>query len=236
MNDSERTCVICLEAPIEKNPLYLLTCGCNTSWFHESCELLWMAHKDSIEVPKCPTCRRDVQFCYTYSFDYRVGINQKYLWWCCSLIGLDLFMCSIFTYEGIPQALYLPSQSLFILLLPHIIKSRHDLLYFLHHVRYRYIVFAFSWVIHVFKYKHAMSLYPDMTINLLVFLGFLHTIGLLCQEVHNYFSSDFYYVDPHIHFVTGYNLVHKDVLHFKNPLVQKTPSSTLKPLRRSPRL
>jgi hypothetical protein len=238
MNEPERTCLICLDPPLDQNPLFLLTCGCNTAWFHESCENLWLTHQSTDEIPKCPTCRRFITFEYKYSFHYKAGINQKYFWWCCSLVLIDFFTAFVFLLDGLTQAIYLPLQSCFILTIPLVSKSRYDLLYFLHQIRYRYLVFAMSWVIHVFKYKKLLSLYPDNTINILVFVSSLHVICLLIQEIQNFCSHDHYHVHPYIHYIVGYTFLHKDTLHFRksSPTALEGNKDPIVPLRRSSRL
>jgi hypothetical protein len=236
MGEEERTCIICLDSPQQGNPLFLLHCGCRTAWFHEACETNWIEHIQPVDFPpKCPTCRRNIQFCLKHSFVYQNGVNQRYFWWICSLFLCELFMCSVFSFDGYHQAWYLPSQSILIVSLPLIVQSQHDILYFLHHLRYRYLAFSLSWFIHVFKYKKLLSLYPDDTLNLLILIGFVHVIGLVLQEVHNYYSHDHYRIDPFISFVTGYTLIHSETLHFR-----QSPPIPLKgnklPSRRSSRI
>jgi hypothetical protein len=239
MNDEERTCLICLEGPLEENPIHLLQCGCRTSWFHSSCETTWIQHLQlenlPSECPTCPTCRRDIEIRFQYSFFFQNGTNQKYFWWVMSLIGADIFMAFVLSLNGYYQAFYLPSHSFFILAIPYISPSRYNLLYFLHHVRCRYLVFAGSWFVHVFKYKNMYALYPDNTLNVLLFLSSLHIITLVCQEIHNYFSYDHYRIDPNGSFITGYMCVHSQTLFFR-----KSPPIPLEgdklPLRRSSRI
>ncbi len=215
MNDEQRTCIICLDSPQQGKSLFLLQCGCRTAWFHESCESTWIKHLQPSDFPpKCPTCRRGIDFEFEYSFFY--GINQRYFLWIFSLVICELFMCSVFSFDKLlHQAWYLPAQTAYILLLPFIIPSKNDLLYFLHQLRYRYLVFSAAWFIHVLKYKQLLSLYPDNTINLLIIFGFLHTLALTLHEVQNYCSHDHYRVEPFISFVTGYTLIHCDTLHFR---------------------
>jgi hypothetical protein len=216
--------------------LYLLTCGCQIAWFHQTCELTWINHIQAEDFPpRCPTCRRRAEFRLHYSLWWSDGINQKYFWWSLFLIGLDTFVAGLFAYKkGLTQAFYLPLQSSFILVLPFVSKSRHDLLYFLHHVRYHYLVFALSWVYHVFKYKQYKHLYEDSTVNLLIFAGFIHIVTLVLQEIRNYWSYDHYHMNPLTPFVIGYTFLHKDVLHFRksSPSALESTKTSL-PLRRS---
>lgn len=233
MGEEERTCIICLDSPQQGKPLFLLHCGCRTAWFHEACETIWMEHLHMAE-PKCPTCRRSIQLRLKYSFAYQDGINQRYLWWIASLFCCELFMCVMFSTDKLlHQTWYLPTQTIIIVSLPLIVPSRYDILYFLHQLRYRYFAFSLSWFIHVFKYKKLLSLYPDDTLNLLIVIGFIHMLGLVLQEIHNYYSYDHYRIDPFISFVTGYNLLHRDTLHFR-----QSPPIPLKvlPSRRSSRI
>jgi hypothetical protein len=233
MGEEDRTCIICLDSPQQGNPLFLLHCGCRTAWFHESCETNWMEHLHTTE-PKCPTCRRDIQFHFKYSFAYQDGLNQRYLWWIASLFFCELVMCTMFSVEHLlHQAWYLPSQSILIVSFPLILSSKNDILYYLHHLRYRYLVFLMSWFIHVFKYKKLLSLYPDNTLNLLIFSGFLHIIGLVLQEIHNYCSHDHYRIQPFIAFITGYTFIHCDVLHFRQSPPIALKGNKLPPRRSS---
>lgn len=224
MNDEERTCIICLESPLENQPLQLLTCGCRTSWFHPSCEKTWIQHIHPIDFPpKCPTCRREVDFMFQYSFRFQDGLNQKYLWWTSSIFGIEVCIASVLSLDGFHTGWILPAQTMLIVSIPFFIQSRHDLLYFLHHLRYRYFSLTVSWLIHLYKFQKLLFVYPDTTVNLLVFFGALHVLCLLIQEIGNYCSHDHYRIDPFISFVVGYDLLHKEVLPFR-----KTPSSTLK--------
>lgn len=237
MGEEERTCIICLDSPQQGNSLFLLHCGCRTAWFHESCETSWMEHLQLVDFPpKCPTCRRDIQFRLKYSFAYRDGINQRYMWWIASLFCCELLMCIMFSIEhSLHQAWYLPTQSILIISLPLVLPSKNDVLYFLHQLRYRYLVFSMGWVFHVLKYKKLLSLYPDNTLNILILLGFLHIIGLVLQEVYSCYSHDHYRIEPFIAFTTGYNFIHREVLHFR-----QTPPIALKgdklPPRKSARI
>ncbi len=236
MNEEERTCVICLDGPLEDRPIHLLQCGCRTAWFHSSCETIWIQHLQPEDFPpKCPTCRREVQLRLQYSFRFHAGVNQKFFWWVFSLIGADMFMAFVLSLNELYQAWYLPSHSLLILSLPYVFSSRHDLIYFLHHVRYRYLAFAASWFIHIFKYKKMYTIFPDNTLNFLIFASTIHVISLLCQEIHNYCSYDHYRIDPNIGFVTGYICLHSETLLFrKGPSVSLERDKTS--LRRSPRI
>jgi hypothetical protein len=225
MGDEERTCIICLDAPQQSKPLYLLHCGCRTAWFHETCETIWMEHLEPQDFPpKCPTCRREIQFRFKYSFSYSEGVNQRYMWWIVSLFCCELFMCSVFSIDHfLHQAWYLPAQSVCIVALPFLIPSKHDVLYFLHQLRYRYLVFSASWFIHVYKYRQLISLYPDNTINLLILLGVAHVLCLFLQQVKNLYSHEHYRMDPCIAFASGYHFMHRETLHFR-----QSPPLTLK--------
>ncbi len=218
MNDEERTCIICLDSPQQDKPLFLLQCGCRTAWFHTSCETIWIEHLQPSDFPpKCPTCRREIEFQFKYSFSYKDGVNQRYLWWISSLVLCELFMCSVFSFDKLlNQAWYLPAQTAYIVSLPFIIPSKNDVLYFLHQLRYRYLVFSAAWCIHVFKYRQLMSLYPDNTLNLLIVFGFAHILGLTLHEFQNYCSHEHYRMEPFISFVTGYTLIHCGTLGTKD--------------------
>jgi hypothetical protein len=211
-DDEERICLICLENPQKQNPLFLLQCGCRTSWFHEECKKEWIKHINY--PPKCPTCRRSIEFTVQYSFAFRDGMNQQFFWWSMNIFLVEVFMAIIFTWNGYYQVLSLPGQSILILSIPYIFSSHHDLLYFLHHLRYRYLTFAFIWCFHIFKNKKLISLYPDDTLNLLVAFGAIHVFYLLLQEIHYYFSPFHYAIDPHVGFIVGFHLPPKETLVF----------------------
>jgi hypothetical protein len=213
MSDEERQCIICLDAPQKQNPLFLLTCGCRTAWFHDTCEKEWMEHLTY--PPKCPTCRRIIEITLQYSFAFHHGINQQYFWWIASLFCIEVCMASTFTFSDYYQVWNLPCQSIFILSIPYISSSKNDLLYFLHQLRYRYIVFVIAWFIHIIKYKKLISLYPDNTFNMLIIVGAVHVFSLIIQEFQNYCSPFHYSVDPHTAFTIGYTFPHKEILLFR---------------------
>ena len=129
------TCLICLDPAKRKIPLYLLDCGCKISYFHLPCEREWINHQ---EYPyNCPACRRLVPMKTNYSFSIYAGADQLYLWHTIGLLVLEgLISCILEFY-------IMPLISLSILTIPFIVRSRHNLNFFIWHLRSQLYYTAF---------------------------------------------------------------------------------------------
>ena len=115
-------CCICLDASSKKNPLQLLDCGCKVSLFHKSCEEQWLNQLK--DVPKCPICKRFVQLTYNYSFLYSAGEDQLYF----NIIAL-LYVLELLIYVSLNRYIE-PIQSTIIIVLPCIIPSHRDIIFY----------------------------------------------------------------------------------------------------------
>jgi len=139
-------CCICMEGPSKKESIQLLACGCNSAWFHNSCEIDWIdSMQDEMPYP-CPTCRRVVPMKINYSFSYDSGEDQKYLW------TVGYFFTGEACFIFIEKSLFvLTCQSGMILLIPFIISTERPLSFYLYNVHLRVltnIVFFFFGMLH----------------------------------------------------------------------------------------
>ena len=160
MEEDGRTCLICLDPPLKESPLFLLACGCKCGWFHESCEREWLERVPLYDyyhngTPPCPACKRVPRMTTNFSFAYTAGPAQEYawqtLWIFCGEIGLTV---SLFAMGG-RWAVCLPLQSYLTLLLPFLIPSRRDVLFFIQRLRYKYMLFL-SYVFLRFVVHHQL--------------------------------------------------------------------------------
>lgn len=107
-------CLICLEPAVPNNPLMLLQCGCRTSWFHESCEHLWISSLAPVASILCPACRRPISLKTNYCFAWTAGPDQLKLWVCGALGSLEL----LYVLLAGTTTFYLFGCTAYILLLP----------------------------------------------------------------------------------------------------------------------
>ena len=115
------SCCICLDSPLKKDPLKLISCGCKGAWFHKECELLFMTSIDKDITPICPVCRRDIpiQTCYNFSHTsvwLMVGVSIIEI-----PIGIHFNTCIILIQGSI------------LLAYPFIVPFSKDILFFIHH-------------------------------------------------------------------------------------------------------
>ncbi len=102
----EDPCLICLEPAVPNNPLFLLHCGCRASWFHQSCEHLWISSLPPIAAGSilCPTCRRPIGLKTNYCLAWTAGPDQLKLWICGGFGVLELLyvicLCVLGTSKG----------------------------------------------------------------------------------------------------------------------------------------
>ena len=109
-------CCICLEEPKEEEPLHLIACGCNGAWFHEICEKYWIF---SVNILRCPVCRRDVPVQYVYDFyDKNIYITLAFL---CLEVPLGIYF----------DTFLLMAQAVFMLAFPFLFPCSVDLSFFI---------------------------------------------------------------------------------------------------------
>ena len=129
---TERVCLICLDGPQVNNPIHLLACGCQTSWFHRSCQISWIEHTSSEDFPlKCPTCKRYIQTQLHYEYHPSFGKAQQLLQYCTFLVAAESFLAvclfsqyTIATGMDLPEVILIPCQSILLFYLPTLFSQK----------------------------------------------------------------------------------------------------------------
>ena len=171
MGSNERCC-ICLDKATRNQSLQLIDCGCEGSWFHNSCEMEWMKNLEDFEY-FCPTCRRPVPLITNYSFSIYSGSHQKYLWFVGALVSIEHVICFDNRIVWV-----LPWQSMAFLAIPLILPSQRPLPFYLNHV-----------LIHnIFNAMFAYMTYYDRSGYDLYFefcksIGILHIVSILLVSI-----------------------------------------------------
>ena len=115
-------CCICLDTANSES-IKLLGCGCQSAWFHASCENAWLS---SSEYPySCPTCRRNVPFTTNYSFSYYAGPDQKTLWFVMICLIIETIISSS------TQTFTISLQSYALMTTPFVIYSNQYMPYYI---------------------------------------------------------------------------------------------------------
>lgn len=220
MNEQQRSCIICLDSPQEKNPLHLLSCGCKTAWFHNSCADTWLSHIPLADYPPaCPTCKRYVLLKIKYSFHFKDGLNQKYLWFTLSLFPVEFLLALSFCVQlgTISQTpFYIPIQSIFLMTIPYLIRSKHDMNFFLHNYRFKVLCESLILLYYMLRYKYSYYLLVDQIINTMITFNFVHFLSIFLIHVHNRWSSQYEYMDLYFPYVKGYEFEYVDSLFFNH--------------------
>lgn len=216
MNDTDRICLICLEGAKEENPISLLDCGCKTSWFHQSCEDMWLSYIEhtitEYNNPKCPTCKREVSIQAKYIFLSQVGKNQEYLYNTLLLIGSECILSLSYMSFHAEQAWLIPIQSVCILSLPILFRTNKDLLFSMHNIRIKSLIQVLYMISYMVYNRQLIYFDPYQTSNNMVGIGFSYTIFLVfCMFIQAWYH-DTIPVDPFRPFCTGYTLLHKQTL------------------------
>ena len=195
-------CCICLDiANVES--IKLIGCGCQSAWFHQSCENNWIS---SIESPyKCPTCRRYVPLRTNYSFSPYAGPDQTFLWYTASYMILEFLICLHY------NTLILSLQSLGILTIPYVIYSNNFLNYFLYntilHIYYNIIIFV---------------VYQNDSFIIMKNAGYLHILMIYILHFIQYKHFQYNYVYP-----LEVYAISREIIHTKE-LVAQSSTDTLK--------
>ena len=230
----EERCIICLDAPLQENPLLLLACGCKTAWFHRSCQISWMIH---VSYPlKCPTCKRLVPMHLHYAYHPSFGQAQHKLRMIFllgaaeSLLAMTLWGQYKFqTGIDIPETLLIPIQSILLLNLPRILHSQYDILTAINHVCYKnafqilYLVFY-----HLRRGWYSHLNIPNHTI-ILIFLGCMHILVFGLQILESRYVRYAPPIDPLTPFLVGYDTIYVRQLDFIEP----PPNTSERPRRLS---
>jgi hypothetical protein len=220
MDEQQRSCIICLDTPQEKNPLHLLSCGCKTAWFHTSCADTWLSHIPLVDYPPaCPTCKRYVILKIKYSFQFKAGLNQKYLWFTLSLFPVEILLALSFCLQLkniYVTPFYIPIQSIFMLTIPYIIRSKYDINFFLHNYRFKVLVQFFILLYYMLRYRYSYYIFVDQIINTIILFNFVHFLSLFLIHVKNRFSAEYEYMDLYLPYVKGYEFEYVNTLFFKN--------------------
>lgn len=226
----EERCIICLDAPLQENPLLLLACGCKTAWFHRSCQISWMIH---VSYPlKCPTCKRLVPLALHYAYHPSFGKAQQKLRMIFLLGVAESFLAislwgqyKIQTGMNVPELFILPIQSILLLNLPLILHSQYDILTAINHVCYKN---AFQ-ILYLVFYHSRRGLYPFLNIpntaNILILLGFLHTLIFFMQILESRYGRHLQAINPLTPFLVGYDTIYANQLDFIEP----PPDTTERP-------
>ncbi len=239
MNEPQ-TCLICLDSPQDKNPLHLLSCGCKTAWFHSTCADMWLSHIPLADYPpECPTCKRYVMLKIKYSFQFKDGINQKYLWFTLSLFPAELlFALNLFfqIHSENNYALYIPCQSICLFTIPFIIRSKHNMNFFLHNYRFKVFFEVLIILFNVLKNKSNSYLFVDNYVTMIVLLNFAHFICLFLLHVNDRWNGSYEYMDLYLPYVKGYEFEYVET-SLTTPKSVTSSTETNKPiLRRSSRI
>lgn len=249
----ERTCLICLDGPQVENPLYLLNCGCKTSWFHRSCQMSWIEHNPLSHLPiTCPTCKRPIQIQLFYEFDPSFGEAQRQLRLCSALVAAESFLavCLWFQYTtatgmDLPEVLLIPCQSILLFYLPNILHSEYDIMTSMKHVFYKNAIQVFYILFYQLRSKYSASHLIPAHVFFLVFMGMLHIVGQAGMILISRYNHSDRVRDPFFPLAVGYDTVYVDTLYFVEPPANsfegKGQSRSRSPLndvppRRSPRL
>jgi hypothetical protein len=176
MDTQYKSCVICLDSPKDNDPLYLLACGCKTSWFHELCKNNWLSHQQSY-ILHCPTCRRFVPMKTNYSFHWKAGPEQTYLVNTLILYFGEVFFSISLQYSGVSYAFTIPLESTLILCLPFMFYTEKDIFFYLNHIRARSI-FLCGYLLTSFLFFQ-----KNLNANIIIIPSILQTILLLITHL-----------------------------------------------------
>ena len=238
----ERSCLICLDGPQEENPIYLLSCGCKTAWFHRSCQMNWMSHITSQYPLKCPTCKREVPMHLHYAFHQSFGLAQRKLYVITFLCAAESFLALSlwfqYTFETgmqLPETLLIPTQSLILFYLPMIVHSEYDLLRAMKHVYYKNGIQVIYLIFYYFRRGWYNILSLPNHITFLVCMGLLHIVFFGAQILESRYSRRVQYIHPLTPFLVGYDTVYADMLTVKTT-TNSTEGDSTTSVRRSPRL
>lgn len=147
-------CCICMEPGIHDNPLIILDCGCNNSFFHIPCSNEWLGYAKTDTFPTCPLCRRDVKMKTNYCFSYSAGEEQEFLWNTLAHIPITFYSYSLLLQYDVRLRLLFPFQTYMLLALPFIIKNN---------IRYTSYLYAF-------RISSTIEIFLGMNINSFPFL------------------------------------------------------------------
>lgn len=185
--DHNRTCIICLDSPIQGNPLLLLSCGCKVAWFHQSCEIQWMERLNVYEgMLHCPVCKRIPRMKTNFSFTRTAGPAQDFLHQVLYLFGGEITLSIILILQSGFYAAYLPFQSYCIFMMPFLIPSKYDLICFLQHIRLRYLLnFMYILLSYIARQKMMFMNAKEVSYHLSL-LGWVYLVALLLSKLNEY--------------------------------------------------
>lgn len=170
----DTVCCICLAEPKEKNPLFLIACGCKGAWFHTDCENNWIDWGGNPLL--CPVCRRIPNIQKEYSFHWSVGDIQQYYWRCIGISGIEI---CLYTYEactGLNYALAIPSVAVLLLLLPFVFATNKPYSYYMFNINLHnfYSIFSYTMLNFLMKSKIVSRYDYPLLINFTVVMSSIH--------------------------------------------------------------
>lgn len=219
MSDDEHTCLICLDPPKGEAPLFLLSCGCKVAWFHATCEHEWLSRISFYEgTPPCPVCKRVPLMKTNFSYSYGAGPAQEFFWQTIWLIGCELFISISLALTGGTWAVVLPIHSYGIILMPLLIPSRHDMIWFLQRIRIK-IFFHLAYIfLKVVLYHELAHTNARQSANHMAFIGTLYCIVLLLAQINQLPLRPFERAHPFLAFA-----ISREIKHSATALTKTVP-------------
>jgi hypothetical protein len=200
----ETTCIICLDGPVKKNPLFLMKCGCKASWFHTSCERSYIS---TTSLPfSCPVCRRPVQLQANYSFSPGAGPEQQQLWTTACLFGFEI------VYSVYFKEILLPVETLVVFCIPFMIPSNSTLDYFCTQIQIKYAVEYLIFLTQLLVKGVDLLYYPTDILRSFFAMGILQITILFIAQV---CGRPLIFRDPLLPYIISNEILHADRIDYE---------------------
>jgi hypothetical protein len=189
-------CMICIDNPSKENPIYLLSCGCKQSWFHESCKNLWIS---KTEHPLCcPICKRKIQMKWNYCFSYFAGPYQKQLWHCAICFFFEFLYAIYYNFYS------LPIFTISTLSMPFMISSPRTLRFFVNTVQLKYFIHSFYFIYVLLLEKNILNI----NLNFLFYSSIIQYLVVCINQMNDKRPS----VDPLIPYAISCDVIYVSLL------------------------
>ncbi len=172
-------CCICLAEPREKNPLFLISCGCKGAWFHTECENNWIDWGGNPLL--CPVCRRIRLVKKYYGFHWSIGEIQHYYCRCILMSGIEFFFYTYESLTGVQHAIAVPAITLLFLLLPFIFRTQKPYSYYIAntHLHNFYSIFSYAAANVLVKTKNLSKYEYPLLMNITIIMSSIHLVYIM---------------------------------------------------------